>query len=88
MSQPFLDLTLYDWLEAVGLLASISGLLTAGASLIVKGMARTFAAEPRFIGLRGGGPLLCATILQRGILYLACGGGFFACAELLEAFTK
>lgn len=88
MSQLMSDLTPDEWIELVGLLASISGILVIGASLIAKGVARATATGDRLKDVQGRAPILYAAILRRGICHLACGGGCFTLAELVEVLSK
>jgi len=86
MPQLLSDQKLEDWIELIALLMSSSGILVVGASLIASGFA-SISISCGLVRFQSRQIAWCSTIFRRGVGYLACGGGFFAIAELMEALN-
>jgi hypothetical protein len=87
LSQLISSLAPSDWIELVALLASVAGLLVVGASLVVGGTPASGVRRDRAYSAQREA-LLSSAIRRRGVLLLACGGGCFALAELVEMLAR
>ena len=77
-------LSLYDWIESVALLVSLSGVLILTACSVTRTLDRLTKIGKRLAWRDSGDAPLMAAVGRRGMSHLACGGLLFVIAETME----